>query len=527
MDLVSGYRSLLTKMVEPFVKLNDKTSYLGEADLARLAEYERFWNFFLGYHFDYIATNEDSPQTTQNWCRRFVNKYVSTEFNGGFTFKFDKEFEKDIQSFVNGVWDDNNGSELMMNIGQCKSVTGDAYIHVHYESSSEINDPFGMYPKGRIRLFSIPSSIVFPKYKDGYNGSPDALESVSIIYNVEREPTLFAGKKTVTIKYIYTKDEVRKQEDGKDDVVIPNQYGIIPIVHFRNLPLSGSNFGLSDLEDVIPLNLELNAKCSDVSEILTYHAAPTTIITGARIANLERGANNVWGGLPKDAKVFNLELQGDLGASINYIGNTKTNMFEIANMPKLAIGGEAPPANLSGTAFQIAFMPLIDLIKTKQVMTGASVQLVNKIILLIGLKEGMISVKESDRFKLFTHRVVFGDILPRDMVQELSQIQQEMKAGLESRENALERLKKDSPQALLKEIDKDSKENPLYYGIAPLSMPAGNRLVNPSDGSVMLEPEKEKIPVENNANPQMDFKNKVGTNRDGKEKKLFTGLEKT
>ena len=81
---------------------------------------------------------------------------------------------------------------------------------------------------------------------------------------------------------------------------------------------------------------------------------------------------------------------------------------------------------------------------------------------------------------------------------------------------------------MLKEIDKDSKENPLYYGITPLSMPAGNRLVNPSDGSVMLEPEKEEIPVENNANPQMDFKNKVGTNkRVVKEKKLFTGLEKT
>lgn len=192
-------------MVEPFVKLNDKTSYLGEADLARLAEYERFWNFFLGYHFDYIATNEDSPQTTQNWCRRFVNKYVSTEFNGGFTFKFDKEFEKDIQSFVNGVWDDNNGSELMMNVGQCKSVTGDAYIHVHYESPSEIDDPFGMYPKGRIRLFSIPSSIVFPKYKDGYNGSPDALESVSIIYNVEREPALFAGKKQLQLNIFILK----------------------------------------------------------------------------------------------------------------------------------------------------------------------------------------------------------------------------------------------------------------------------------------------------------------------------------
>ena len=117
--------------------------------------------------------------------------------------------------------------------------------------------------------------------------------------------------------------------------------------------------------------------------------------------------------------------------------------------------------------------------------------------------------------------------MPRDMVQELSQIQQEMKAGLESRENSLERLKKDSPQALLKEIDKDSKENPLYYGIAPVSMPAGNRLVNPADGSVMLEPEVEEVPTESNANPQIDFKNKVGTNREGEDKKPFTGLEKT
>lgn len=527
MDMVSSYRSLLTRMIEPFVRMNDKTSYLSEEDLARLAQYEKYWNFMLGYHYDYIPVDEYSPENTQNWCRRFVNKYVSTEFNSGFTFKFDRDVDESKPlKFLNSVWEDNSGSSLMLKVGQCKSVTGDAYVHVHYESPSEIDDPFGIYPKGRIRLFSIPSSIVFPKYKDGYNDSPDALESVSIIYNVERESALFTGKKTVTIKYVYTKDKIIKQEDRKEDVEYPNKYGIIPIVHFRNLPLSSSNFGVSDLEDIIPLNIELNLKNSNVSEILSYHAAPTTVITGARINNLERGANNVWGGLPKDAKVFNLELQGDLGASNTYINNTKSNMFEIANMPKLAIGGEAPPANLSGTAFQIAFMPLIDLIKTKQIMTGSAVQLINKIALLIGLTEGMINIKDEDRSMIFNHRVVFSDILPRDMVQELSQIQQELKAGLESRSNAMVRLGKDNIVAMNKEILEDSTKNPMFYGITPVSMPSGNRLVNPETGKVLLEGKEPEV-KESNANPQVDFKNKVGTNREGEDKKVFSGLEKT
>ena len=42
--MVSSYRSLLTRMIEPFVRMNDKTSYLGEEDLARLAQYEKYWH---------------------------------------------------------------------------------------------------------------------------------------------------------------------------------------------------------------------------------------------------------------------------------------------------------------------------------------------------------------------------------------------------------------------------------------------------------------------------------------------------
>src|SRR5699024_339187 len=134
------------------------------------------------------------------------------------------------------------------------------------------------------------------------------------------------------------------------------------------------------------------------------------------------------------------------------------------------------------------------------------VQLINKIALLIGLTEGMINIKDEDRSMIFNHRVVFGDILPRDMVQELSQIQQELKAGLESRSNAMVRLGKDNIVAMNKEILEDSTKNPMFYGITPVSMPSGNRLVNPETGKVLLEGKEPEV-KESNANPQVDFKN--------------------
>ena len=157
--------------------------YLTSSERARLEDYQEFWNFYNGYHWENVA-EDDRQEFTTNWCARFVNKYVATEFNSGFLFKFDASVEEKVVPFLNNVWDDNNGSDLMAKVGQEKSITGDAYVHVFFESPDEINDPFGMYPKGRIRLFSIPASLVFPKYKDGYNDSFDALESITIMYPI-------------------------------------------------------------------------------------------------------------------------------------------------------------------------------------------------------------------------------------------------------------------------------------------------------------------------------------------------------
>lgn len=64
----------------------------------------------------------------------------------------------------------------------------------------------------------------------------------------------------------------------------------------------------------------------------------------------------------------------------------------------------------------------------------------------------------------FWNEVSIPDTLPKDMLLELQQIQQEMKMGLESRRNAMKRMGKENIDELIKEIDEDMSKNPCIYG---------------------------------------------------------------
>ena len=143
-----------------------------------------------------------------------------------------------------------------------------------------------------------------------------------------------------------------------------------PFVQIKNFPVAGQSRGQGDLDDIIPLNVEYNTKKSDMSEVIDYHSAPITLVYGAKIGNLEKGANKVWGGLPKDSKVENLGLQGDLTASANYAAECKTSMCEIGGIPETVLGGAAAISNTSGVALQYINLPLIERTRVKRVSLG-------------------------------------------------------------------------------------------------------------------------------------------------------------
>lgn len=471
--------------------------HITQAEAKRLETIKREWNFYEGYHWEGID-DLDASQVTYNYCRPFINKFIAFELGKGFTIKSnvnldsdevtvndkkvdihgetenskkEKMVEKSIIDFLNEVWKYNKKDTFCTEFGQNKSITGEAWVKVAYESYDEINDIFSEYENGRIRVTCIPTQFCFPEFNPH---DKERMDSLLIMYPIivkKREGILSrrVSEHVEVYKEIWTSEEIvihDPSQEGEDtDVTVTNPYGFIPFVQVKNLPVSGRNYGISDLEDIIPLNVEYNMKKSDVSEIIDYHSAPITCVFGAKIGNLEKGANKVWGGLPKDAKVSNLELNGDLNASNNYINSLKTSMCEIGGIPETVLGGASAISNTSGVALQYINLPLIEKTRVKRACTIDGLQIVNKMILSIALQNGLIEKPEELSMKEFLHNeVTIPDTLPKDELMELQKIEQEMKLSLECRHGALARMGiEDNISDKLAEIDREREEHPEIF----------------------------------------------------------------
>ena len=481
------------------------------------------WNFYEGYHWEGID-DLDKPQVTFNYCRTFVNKFVSFEFGKGFTIKTPVELdnvgvtiddkkieinldtngdgqlsedeiqggftikEKTLGDYLFQVWKDNKKDTLLTELGQTKSITGEAWVKVQFEDPEDMNDPFEEYPKGRIRLSCIPTQFVFPRFSDH---DKDRLESLLIMYPIRKEQdtgVLFKRTVETTIMYkeFWTPKEIIVYEGKKEVDRMENPYGFIPFVQIKNFPIAGRTRGVGDIDDIIPLNVELNTKKSDVSEVIDYHSAPITLVYGAKIGNLEKGANKVWGGLPKDAKVENLNLQGDLVASVNYASDVKTSMCEIAGVPETVLGGASAISNTSGVALQYMNLPLIERTRIKRSCSSDGLQEVNKYIIFISLYHDLIKKPEDISMKDFLrNEVEIPDTLPKDELIELQKIQQEMTMGLECRHGAMERVGKDNIPKKLAEIDKERTEHPEIFNTSLQPMWYQNMMGQTNAGGMM------------------------------------------
>lgn len=473
----------------------------------RLNRIRQAWNFYEGFHWEDMPS-QDTPELTVNYCRAFIDKFVSFELGKAFSFTTSKAMEgiaitrdgRTIFEYLEDVWEDNDQYALTIDVGQMKSVTGDAWVQVRFYDPDEManRDPFNEYPDGRVQLNLLPTSVVFPEFDPHEKGR---LLKLTVMYTYEKlikTPILGkTEKKKVVYKQIWTNEEVAVIDDGTEEKFV-NRYGVIPFAHIRNLSVAGRNEGRSDIEDIIPLNTELNTKESDISEIIDYHAAPVTLVYGAKIGNLEKGANKVWGGLAKDAKVENLELKSDLGASTSYVKDLKLAMCEVGGIPETVLGGAQAISNTSGVALEYINLPLVEKTRLKRHNTEAGFEYLNKLILLVSVLEGLIRKPSNVPSRDFFHtEVSIPDTLPKDALLELQQLQQELKMGVESRRNAMKRLGKENIDELIAEIDEDAKNNPEIYGRNPNSANDAELNSGFTNGQTAVEQVRKEMTGEN------------------------------
>lgn len=474
----------------------------------RLNRYSLNWAMYLGHHYAY-KREAGEPQVVLNYYRAMVDYLNRFTFARGIHFRSPKATEAIVPDRLERVWEqDNDKVSVLLEMGQQGSVSGDCFVKVAYEEPWE--DSVGRLHPGRVRILPLNASFCFPEFHPHDRGRLLRMKLKYKFWGTSLEGT----RQVFTYTEILTDDTI--EEYVNDELIDQrtNPLGTIPVVHIANIPVAGSPWGLSDAQDIIAINRQYNEIATDIADIVNYHAAPVTVIVGAKASQLEKGPKKVWGGLPKDSQVFNLEGgSSGIEGALKYLDVLKRSMHELMGIPESALGQVQPISNTSGVALSIQYQPLMNRYSQKVAQYGRGMQQINELVLLtLAVKEpdtmfynpltdGPIKPDQYDRldandpltFITYPH---FPAPLPLDKLVLLNEVQMMMSMGLESKEGALRTLGEEFPEEKLQEIRTEMMEDAkadgamklLQADIAKAIQDITGMIVGPDGSAMPAEP---------------------------------------
>ena len=430
----------------------------------RLNRYSLNWAMYLGHHWGY-RREQGEMQISVNYYRAFLDYLARFTFGPGVHFRSPKATEAIVPNRLERVWEvDNDKQRVLLEMAQTGGITGDCFVKIAYEEAWE--DSIQRFHPGRVRILPLNPAFCFPEFHPHDRTRLLRFKQKYRFWGTSLEGT----RQVFTYTEILTDDII--EEYVNDELIDsrPNPLGQIPVVHIPNIPVSGSPWGLSDAHDIITLNRSYNEISTDIADIINYHAAPVTVIVGAKASNLEKGAKKVWGGLPKDAQVFNLEGGGaGIQGALQYLETLKRSMHELMNIPETALGQVQPISNTSGVALSIQFQPLMNRWTQKTSVYGKGLERINELVLLNlavkepesfqynpdedgPLQEGQLDKLDPNDPLTYVTYAHFTQPLPLDRIVLLNELSQLMSMGLESKEGALRALGEEFPLEKLAEI---------------------------------------------------------------------------
>ena len=450
-----------TNVLRSFVLQNIVQDNQWEID--RITKYYLYWKFYEGMHYK----DFNDGMLSFNYIKAFIDKVnmfllgdeaFTFHVQSYYTTQIDKEVEKIAEELMMYHWGKSDKLLLSYEILQMGSITGDVWVGLEWMPEEE-----NRYCK--VSVFD--SRQCFVTFENGdFNRLESFLVRQPLDKHGDNQYRLFVKRwYKDRIETWYQMDvSIEESKVAKYELkTYDNPYGFIPVVHIKNKPNSSGYYGKSDANDILKINKVYNELMQQVKAVIDYHVTPTTVITGASAKSLKKGLGQIWSGLPAEANVFNLGLDVDLSATVQFIKDLKTAMHELSDVPENALGKIQAISNTSAAALQITYHPLMQQANIKAMTYGEGITKLNTMILRMMQVEDPDNkrlkqlLKKSPEF-LSEMRIepIFAYGFPKDKTDELNRAQMELNMKLSSRREIMERMGKQNIPELLEEIDEDS-----------------------------------------------------------------------
>jgi hypothetical protein len=200
-----------------------------------------------------------------------------------------------------------------------------------------------------------------------------------------------------------------------------------PIVHWQNMPSVSSAYGQPDItDDLIALQDRINFIASNISKIIRFAAHPVRIGKGVGTAEtMEMGVDKMLK-IPRDADIYNLEMQGDLASSQAYLQYLQRELFAISRTVDTDSLADKM-GSLTNFGLRVLYTDALAKLGTKRELYGdALVEINYRMLVMIGY-----SGAQADGGK-----VVWPDVLPVNAIEQLAAAKAKLEMGIVSKETA-------------------------------------------------------------------------------------------
>jgi len=348
------------KTLNPWVGYEQATER--DANFAAVRNnWQAYWN---GYRsvFPNRLKNNATQETGQTNFLKIVTKTINWFLFGlkGVNIKLISEGKvDDVQEKLEKVLSANNFRDFCIEAVNSMLIFGDAFTQVGWEEADDSNEFFrkvnNIDTNGVCKLKVFDNFIVYPVVKER--------DITKIDYYIITNITNSTNQYDPIIE-IYRPDVIEVYHDNRitrPKFIVKNPInGDLPITHLVNNGNPQSFYGISEFEDLYPINTEYVVKNDVFSEAVDRASLPPTIIKGAKKkGNIIFGINEVIQGLRPEASIEYLKFDNNLEPLREYLKEAEEKFYTIAGIPKIARGEETKISNTSSAAMKVLYYPLI------------------------------------------------------------------------------------------------------------------------------------------------------------------------
>jgi hypothetical protein len=409
MGLLNNFRNWL---LEPLLG-SDWAKRSEALNVAR--EYRR------GKHKPPIKTPDDA--IVINFIGLLTDRSIANLFGKEPIFDLPGESDSAEQVYIDGVWAANRKMNLLKQAAMYGAESGTCYIKIL--PNGAIDKTGAVVP----RLVALDPSWVT---MDTLPEDVDTVIRYTIAYTITDPIT----KKEKAIKQVIEHDADSSYWSVVDYVSTGSrwdkvdesmwEFDFAPIISWQNLPEPGSPYGRPDItEDLIDLQNKINFVSSNTAKTIKYHAHPKTWARGfLKQEKVSWGADEMLISDDPNALVQNLEMQSDLGSSMDFIRYLRQALFDVSRAVDIDSMADKL-GSLTNFGLRVLYQDALGKLEEKRGLYGEAIIEINHRLLVLS---GAANTDGGE--------IDWPDVMPEN-VNEVSQaIRNDLELGLVSKQTA-------------------------------------------------------------------------------------------